>query len=65
MGKELQLSDQIEKLRFLLGPDDSTEAANFQVPSLLKEVPSFTSDRSSADFGIEDHAQLGGYPRRD
>jgi hypothetical protein len=49
----------IDQMRHLLSSDDSMVGADYKMPSLLQDVPSFTSDHACAPLGESKHAELG------
>jgi len=53
-----RLHEKIQELEHLLGKDES--ARDFKEPTLLKDVPSFTSHETIHDPGAGDIAQLEG-----
>lgn len=65
MSDELQLPQMIEKMRHLISYNDSGVEENFQQPSLLKPLPSFTSNNTLAPKENQIDAELGEYSRRD
>lgn len=60
MSENLQLSEKIQKLENLLASDQNDSQADFHMPSLLKEVPSYTTDHCHTETESGKYAELGG-----
>ena len=56
-------ADMVEALRHLMGSDDY--GADFKMPSLLREVPSYSTTDSDPRRAIIGYGELGGSPSRD
>ena len=57
MTEARPLAEKIEQLRHLMGTSERDE--NFPEPSLLKEIPLFTSNETMPREGDEIRAKLG------
>lgn len=55
--------DMVGALRHLMAPEETR--VDFTMPSLLKDVPSFTSTDSGPRGAVTEYAELGGGARGD
>lgn len=60
MKHDSELAKMVDQMRHLLGPDARND--DFVMPSLLKEVPSFTSTESVPRQEVTTRAELGRSP---
>lgn len=59
MNKNDDIADIMGRMKDLIGKDDGN-TADFVAPSLLREVPSFTSSDSVTPAEVKKRAELGG-----
>jgi len=62
MSGKPTVSEMVTALKYMMAPED--RSADFTMPSLLQEVPSYNSSDSNPKRMVIDYAELGGRSQR-